>query len=149
MRPLTGVEFDVSAAAAGAGSGEWRSMRMVRSGNRRCASAAQAVRTLDDEELDEVRMTAPEAASPNIAVASPDAVARAGALLRAGGLVAFPTETVYGLGGDATSDAAVARIFEAKGRPSFNPLISHVADVATAQRLAFHCIVQPPPSRLI
>lgn len=81
-------------------------------------------------------MTAPEAASPNIAVASPDAVARAGALLRAGGLVAFPTETVYGLGGDATSDAAVARIFEAKGRPSFNPLISHVADVATAQRLA-------------
>ena len=52
--------------------------------------------------------------------------------LRAGRLVAFPTETVYGLGADATNEAAVARIFEAKGRPRFNPLISHVADIALA-----------------
>ena len=56
--------------------------------------------------------------------------------LRAGELVAFPTETVYGLGGDATNDLAVARIFEAKGRPRFNPLIVHVPDVASARDLA-------------
>jgi len=56
--------------------------------------------------------------------------------LREGELVAFPTETVYGLGGDATNDLAVARIFEAKGRPRFNPLIVHVPDSATARRLA-------------
>jgi L-threonylcarbamoyladenylate synthase len=56
------------------------------------------------------------------------AVARAGALLRAGGLVAFPTETVYGLGANAFDPLAVARIFEAKGRPSFDPLIVHVLD---------------------
>lgn len=57
-------------------------------------------------------------------------------LLRAGQLVALPTETVYGLGGDATNGRAVAGIFAAKGRPSFNPLIVHVADVAAAQALA-------------
>jgi len=56
--------------------------------------------------------------------------------LRAGGLVAFPTETVYGLGGDATDGLAVARIFEAKGRPRFNPLIVHVPSLATARTLA-------------
>ena len=50
--------------------------------------------------------------------------------LRSGGLVAFPTETVYGLGADASDDRAVARIFEAKGRPSFNPLIVHAPDLA-------------------
>ena len=54
-------------------------------------------------------------------------------ILRAGGLVAFPTETVYGLGADATSEAAVARIFAAKGRPAFNPLIAHVSSLASAQ----------------
>ena len=53
-------------------------------------------------------------------------IARAAELLRAGALVSFPTETVYGLGADATNDHAVARIFEAKGRPHFNPLIVHV-----------------------
>ncbi|MDZ7713748.1 MAG: L-threonylcarbamoyladenylate synthase [Rhodovibrio sp.] len=62
----------------------------------------------------------------------PAARARAAELLRTGGLVAFPTETVYGLGADATDARAVARIFEAKGRPSFNPLISHCADAETA-----------------
>jgi L-threonylcarbamoyladenylate synthase len=60
---------------------------------------------------------------------------RAAALLRAGELVAFPTETVYGLGADATSDRAVAAIFAAKERPRFNPLIIHVVDRAAAERL--------------
>ncbi len=69
-------------------------------------------------------------------VADPKGIARAAALLRAGSLVAMPTETVYGLAGDARSDVAVARIFEAKGRPRFNPLIVHVADQASAERLA-------------
>ncbi len=54
--------------------------------------------------------------------------------LRGGGLVAVPTETVYGLAADATNAAAVAGIYEAKGRPSFNPLISHVSDLEMAQR---------------
>lgn len=71
-----------------------------------------------------------------ILAASDAGVARAAALLRAGELVAFPTETVYGLGGDAKNDAAVARIFAAKGRPRFNPLIAHVADLAAAEALA-------------
>jgi L-threonylcarbamoyladenylate synthase len=61
-------------------------------------------------------------------------VSEAAAILRAGGLVAMPTETVYGLAADATNDKAVARIFEAKGRPRFNPLIVHVADAAMAGR---------------
>ena len=55
-------------------------------------------------------------------------------ILRAGGLVAFPTETVYGLGADATNGQAVAGIFEAKGRPSFNPLIVHVSSLEMAER---------------
>ncbi|GAB5470875.1 MAG: L-threonylcarbamoyladenylate synthase [Rhodospirillales bacterium] len=61
-------------------------------------------------------------------------IARAAALLRAGRLVAFPTETVYGLGADATDDRAVAEIFAAKGRPRFNPLIVHYADAAAVAR---------------
>lgn len=60
---------------------------------------------------------------------SPAALHEAAQLLREGGLVAFPTETVYGLGADARSSAAVARIFEAKGRPSDNPLIVHIARI--------------------
>ena len=62
--------------------------------------------------------------------------AAAGRMIAAGGLVAFPTETVYGLGADATSPAAVARIYAAKGRPSFNPLIVHVPEASAAERLA-------------
>lgn len=62
-------------------------------------------------------------------------IAEAAAILRDGGLVAFPTETVYGLGANALDSAAVARIFEAKGRPSYNPLIVHVADEAGARAL--------------
>ena len=61
---------------------------------------------------------------------------RAAAILRAGGLVAFPTETVYGLGGNATDDCAAKKIYAAKGRPSDNPLIIHVADPADADRYA-------------
>src|SRR3712207_3268269 len=57
-------------------------------------------------------------------------------VLRAGGLVAFPTETVYGLGAHALDPAAVQRIYEAKGRPSYNPLIVHLADVDAARGLA-------------
>ncbi|MGE0415947.1 MAG: L-threonylcarbamoyladenylate synthase [Acetobacteraceae bacterium] len=61
-------------------------------------------------------------------------IARAAAILRDGGLVAFGTETVYGLGGDATNSEAVAAIFAAKGRPHFNPLICHYPDAAAAFR---------------
>jgi len=68
-------------------------------------------------------------------VARPTAetIAAAGACLRAGGLVAMPTETVYGLAADATSDRAVAGVFAAKGRPQFNPLIAHVLDTGAAR----------------
>ncbi len=68
--------------------------------------------------------------------ASPEAIAAALRCLSAGGLVAFPTETVYGLGADAGNGEAVARLYAAKGRPSFNPLIAHVADIEAARRLA-------------
>jgi L-threonylcarbamoyladenylate synthase len=68
--------------------------------------------------------------------ATPEAIAEAARIIRAGGLVAFPTETVYGLGADATQGEAVARIFEAKGRPRFNPLIVHVADLEAARDIA-------------
>jgi len=68
--------------------------------------------------------------------ATPEAVARAAALIREGRLVAFPTETVYGLGADATSDRAVAAVFEAKGRPRFNPLIIHFAGASKAEEAA-------------
>jgi len=67
--------------------------------------------------------------------ASPEAIERAAALIRNGDLVAFPTETVYGLGADALNARAVRRIFEAKGRPGDNPLIVHVSGLGQAQRL--------------
>lgn len=67
---------------------------------------------------------------------NPGGIAEAVALLRQGALVAFPTETVYGLGGDARSDRAVAGIYAAKGRPSFNPLIVHLPDLAAVDRIA-------------
>lgn len=73
--------------------------------------------------------------TPRIEAATPESLGMGGAMLREGRLVAFPTETVYGLGGDATNDRAVAAIFEAKGRPSFNPLIVHVADGFEADAL--------------
>ena len=75
-------------------------------------------------------------ASPALVVeASPDSIAEAARLIQAGKLVAFPTETVYGLGADASNGEAVARIFEAKGRPHFNPLIVHVPDLKAAEKL--------------
>ena len=77
--------------------------------------------------------------------ATPEAIAQAAAILRAGGLVAFPTETVYGLGADATNGLAVAAVFAAKGRPSFNPLIIHVAQVEAMPALAH---VTPLATRL-
>ncbi len=64
------------------------------------------------------------------------AIDAAAACLAAGGLVAFPTETVYGLGADAGNGKAIARLYAAKGRPAFNPLIAHVADIEAAHRLA-------------
>ncbi|WP_179378677.1 L-threonylcarbamoyladenylate synthase [Jannaschia marina] len=69
-------------------------------------------------------------------VLTPQQVPEAAEVLRAGGLLAFPTETVYGLGADATDGRAVARIFAAKGRPAFNPLIVHVRDAAAAEAFA-------------
>ncbi len=66
---------------------------------------------------------------------SPDALEKAANSIRSGKLVSFATETVYGLGADATNGEAVAGIFEAKGRPSFNPLIVHVPDLNAAQKL--------------
>lgn len=68
--------------------------------------------------------------------ATSDGIAAAAEILREGGLVAFPTETVYGLGGDARADRAVARIFDAKARPHFNPLIVHLPDLEAAARYA-------------
>jgi L-threonylcarbamoyladenylate synthase len=69
-------------------------------------------------------------------LAGPDATAVAARCLASGELVAFPTETVYGLGADAANGEAIARLYLAKGRPSFNPLIAHVMDLAAARRLA-------------
>ncbi|WP_439155508.1 L-threonylcarbamoyladenylate synthase [Yoonia sp.] len=74
-----------------------------------------------------------------------DGVARAAAVLRDGGLVSFPTETVYGLGADARKDRAVAGIFAAKGRPSFNPLIVHLPDMAAAEK---YCVFNDDATRL-
>lgn len=71
----------------------------------------------------------------NLVAAEPAQIARGGEVLRAGGLVAFPTETVYGLGAAAANDRAVAGIFEAKGRPRFNPLIVHVQSLRAARTL--------------
>lgn len=79
------------------------------------------------------------AAKSPVRMADAAAVREAARLLRAGKLVAFPTETVYGLGADATNDQAVADIFAAKERPRFNPLIVHVANLAHAEEYsAFH-----------
>ncbi|MEO0644428.1 MAG: L-threonylcarbamoyladenylate synthase [Pseudomonadota bacterium] len=69
-----------------------------------------------------------------VILADSEGIARAGRILQGGGVVALPTETVYGLAARADSDAAVARIYEAKGRPSFNPLIVHVRDVGQARQ---------------
>ncbi|HTK79548.1 MAG TPA: L-threonylcarbamoyladenylate synthase [Rhizomicrobium sp.] len=77
--------------------------------------------------------------SDTIAPADNEGIERAARLLLSGGLVAFPTETVYGLGADATNDRAVAAVFAAKERPQFNPLIVHVQDFQSAHWLAEFC----------
>src|SRR5919198_2084976 len=77
--------------------------------------------------------------------ADASATAAAARALAEGGLVAFPTETVYGLGADATNAKAIARLYEAKGRPAFNPLIAHVQDGAAARGLG---VFDPVASRL-
>ncbi len=74
--------------------------------------------------------------APTVMPSGDAATAAAAAVLAKGGLVAFPTETVYGLGADATNARAIARLFAAKGRPAFNPLIAHVLDTAAAERFA-------------
>lgn len=73
------------------------------------------------------------------AAASEQSIARAAGLVRAGELVAFPTETVYGLGADATNAVAAARIFAVKQRPSFDPLIVHLADASALDEVAAGC----------
>jgi L-threonylcarbamoyladenylate synthase len=70
--------------------------------------------------------------STRVMTVTPEAVAEAVRCLKAGGLVAFPTETVYGLGAAATNARAIARLYDAKGRPAFNPLIAHVHDATAA-----------------
>ncbi|HET9903326.1 MAG TPA: L-threonylcarbamoyladenylate synthase [Xanthobacteraceae bacterium] len=77
-----------------------------------------------------------QAVKTRIGPPNAETIAEAARILRAGGLVAFPTETVYGLGADATNAEAVARLYAAKGRPVFNPLIAHVRDTASARALA-------------
>ncbi len=79
-------------------------------------------------------MLSANAPSARRLAATDEGLAEAARLLRAGELVAFATETVYGLGADAGDSAAVARIYAAKGRPAFNPLIAHVPDLAAARR---------------
>lgn len=74
--------------------------------------------------------------APVLPIDDPAARQEGARILREGGLVAFPTETVYGLGADATNETAVAKIFDAKGRPRFNPLISHLADADAAFSLS-------------
>ena len=73
---------------------------------------------------------------PSILPLTPENIEKAATALRAGELVAFPTETVYGLGADATNDTAVANIYEAKNRPSFNPLIVHFPDIDSVRDVA-------------
>lgn len=78
----------------------------------------------------------PEVVRVDAMAPASETIARAAAVIRAGGLVAMPTETVYGLAGNALEPASIARIYAAKGRPAHNPLIAHVADAAQAQTLA-------------
>jgi L-threonylcarbamoyladenylate synthase len=80
--------------------------------------------------------SAPEILAVDPILPDPATIARAAEVIRAGGLVGMPTETVYGLAANALDPSAIARIYAAKGRPSHNPLIAHVADAKSAQQLA-------------
>jgi L-threonylcarbamoyladenylate synthase len=97
--------------------------------------AVMSGRTPDEKDPIATRVMAAESAG----------IAEAVRVLRAGGLIAFPTETVYGLGADANNGEAVARLYAAKGRPQFNPLIAHVADRAAAERVG---MIGPAAQRL-
>ena len=81
-------------------------------------------------------MTSQRGGAPPIRPIDDASLEQAAAILRAGRLTAFPTETVYGLGADATNPSAIARLYAAKGRPSANPLIAHVADRDAAEAIA-------------
>lgn len=85
--------------------------------------------------MTESRPLGPTVRHPPVRAADPAAVSEAARAVRQGRLVAFPTETVYGLGADATDDRAVARVFAAKGRPQFNPLIVHLPETVAAAAL--------------
>ena len=123
--------------------GRTRSLRSTPAGEGRLEPAAARRRDArrsccrDPETLvGFLAMAVPLHRPTRIAPATPENIAAAAAALRAGGLVAMPTETVYGLAALATSDSAAAAIFAAKSRPSFNPLIAHFADAAAAAREA-------------
>jgi L-threonylcarbamoyladenylate synthase len=96
-------------------------------------------------------------ATTKISPATPEAIAQAAGIIRAGGLIGLPTETVYGLAADATRPEAVAKIYAAKGRPRFNPLIAHIATLEDAHRLALvpaaaHALIErfwPGPLTLV
>lgn len=110
----------------------WPSMGDTAPAGRR-ASGAQGAGQEDNGRMSQI----PDQDATERIAAHADGIARAAELLRAGDLVAFPTETVYGLGGDAMSETATAAIFAAKRRPPINPLIVHVISAEDAERLAF------------
>ena len=77
----------------------------------------------------------------HLPAAAPGTAQTAADIIKNGGLVAIPTETVYGLGANGLDEDAVAKIFEAKGRPQDNPLILHVADIGDMQQFCHHCLL--------
>src|SRR5262245_7255086 len=106
------------------------------SGRRRGGDDRRPATHLRQAALFQPTLHCPQPGVPMTIVApTAQSIGEAARLLQQGGLVAFPTETVYGLGGDATNERAVAAIFDAKGRPQFNPLISHVPGIDEARRL--------------
>ncbi len=112
-------------------------MRRANPASSPCRSSERAQASIEHVSVEAVSKSEPDRPAPikaaQVVKAGPELIASAAHILRTGGLVAFPTETVYGLGADATSDEAVAGIYAAKGRPSFNPLIAHVTDLQSAQ----------------
>jgi L-threonylcarbamoyladenylate synthase len=105
-----------------------------------CDIVEDVSKTRDDRQLYPTEKSLPESAVTTLQVDAgrpdPAAIERAAGILRLGGLVAFPTETVYGLGGNALNPESIARIFATKGRPAYNPLIAHCASTEAARRIA-------------
>src|SRR5579875_299272 len=114
----------------------WRFSRISRNRTARCASRTRSFRTRA------LTASQPARSSP----ADPETLARAARLLREGGVVAFPTETVYGLGADAANAAAVRRVFAVKGRPLGHPVIVHLADRSQIDEWAR---AVPPAARVL